>query len=581
MLMLHDQLTIQALRDSYLKGVITPEEVIDHIIEVAQRDEAYHIWITPPNKDLIMPYVEQLATMSPQQYPLWGIPFAIKDNIDVAHIPTTAACPAYSYTPTSHATVVERLITAGAIPVGKTNLDQFATGLVGVRSPYGEVHNALQPSLISGGSSSGSAVAVARGHVAFSLGTDTAGSGRVPAALNGLVGYKPSVGAWSVKGVVPACKSIDCVTVFAWSSVEAKLIDQCVRGIDENDAWSMDRPIIEGKLGSKIILPSTDLIFFGHYREQYHKAWQTTLQYIDQLQLPVQYVELELFQEAAKMLYDGPFVEERWAALGSFVEAHETETLDVTTQILKSGQAAQYSAAAVFQAQHKMKELKHKVAELLENGVLILPTVGGTYSREQLRQEPIKYNSDMGLYTNHCNLLDLAAIAIPSIDADEKLPFGITLFSLPELESALFDLAKKFMAVTTKPSNAIVQSTAIPVAVCGLHMRGMPLEQQMKDCGAIFVKETTTAPKYKLYKLGTTPSKPGLVKVEQGGSSISLEIWHMPLHSFGAFTAQIPAPLGIGKIELENGTEVSGFLCEGYVLADAEEISELGSWRAV
>lgn len=575
-----DKLTIQELRESYLNGICTPREVIEHIIEAAKRDEAMNIWITPPRMERIRPYLDRLATMAPEKYPLWGIPFAIKDNIDWADVPTTAACPDYEYVPKQHATIVERLLAAGAIPIGKTNLDQFATGLVGVRSPYGEVHNALQPELISGGSSSGSAVAVARGHAAFALGTDTAGSGRVPASLNGVVGYKPSVGAWPVRGVVPACKSIDCVSVFTWDVEEAVIIDQCVRGIDELDPWSQLRERHTDSLPTKLLLPSTELTFYGDYAEQYKEAWEASLALIDKLKLPVEYIDLQLFQEAAKLLYEGPFVEERWAALGSFIDAHQESALAVTSQILKSGKTANYTGASVFQAQHQMQAMKLEARKLLAGAIMVLPTAGGTYSREQLKEQPIAYNSHMGLYTNHCNLLDLAAIAVPSVEAGENLPFGITLFSLPELEGAMFEVAKRFEAIDTT-SEEVDTLPSIAVAVCGLHMRGMALEPQMKQFGATFVKEAKTSSSYRFYKLATTPSKPGLVKVHEGGQAISLEVWNMPLHSFGAFTAIIPSPLGIGKVELEDGSEVSGFLCEGYALDDAEDITALGSWRAI
>ncbi|URN95930.1 MAG: allophanate hydrolase [Candidatus Pristimantibacillus lignocellulolyticus] len=577
-----DRLTIPTLRDNYLKGALTPRQVIEHIIERSEADQDMNIWITPPRMERIRPYLERLSTMSPDDYPLWGIPFAIKDNIDWANVPTTAACPDYEYMPTKHATVVERLIKAGAIPIGKSNLDQFATGLVGVRSPYGEVHNALQPELISGGSSSGSAVAVARGHAAFSLGTDTAGSGRVPASLNGLIGFKPSVGSWPLKGVVPACNSIDCVSVFAWNVEDIHIIDQCVRGIDEQDPWSRDRGVPVAMLPTKVLLPSSELEFFGDYAEQYCQAWKASLQYIDQLQLPVEYIDLQLFQEAARLLYDGPFVEERWAALGSFIEAHPNSTLPVTSEILQSGKAAQYRGSSVFQAQHQIQAMKLEARKKLVDRVMILPTIGGTFSRAQLREEPIAYNSKLGLYTNHCNLLDLAAIAIPSVDAGDKLPFGITMFSLPQLEGALFELAKRFTNVVSQPTTEPLREVAsIPVAVCGLHMRGLPLEVQMQQCGATFLKETKTANKYKFYKLNTTPSKPGLIKVNDQGGTISVEIWNMPLHSFGSFAAMIPAPLGIGKVELEDGTEVSGFLCEEYATEDAVDITDIGSWRAL
>lgn len=576
--------SISQLKELYRQGEVTPQQVIEAIIAQAEAEREMNIWITPPKMDVIAQYLERLPACSFEQYPLWGMPFAIKDNIDLAGVPTTAACPDFEYIPGQHATVVERLIAAGAIPVGKTNLDQFATGLVGVRSPYGEVHNALRPELISGGSSSGSAVAVARGQVLFALGTDTAGSGRVPAALNGIIGYKPSVGAWSVKGVVPACQSIDCVTVFAHSVEDAMLVDQCVRGVDAADPWSQERPQVMPMLPAKVLLPAGELTFFGDYARQYEQAWQRTLAAIHKLALPVEYVGLELFQEAAKLLYEGPFVEERWAALGGFIEAHEECALPVTRDILKSGRHKQYTGAAVFQAQHQIRRMKLEAHRKLEQAVMILPTVGGTFTREQLEEQPVLYNSQLGLYTNHCNLLDLAALSINGAAVEPDMPFGITLFSLPQLEGANIELARRLQPVVSQQQQVPASELVVPqvvVAVCGLHMRGMPLEVQMQQFGAKFIKETKTAAKYKLYKLETTPSKPGLVKVSQEiGYEIAVELWSMPLHSFGAFTSAIPAPLGIGKIELADGTEVSGFVCEGYAVRHALDISSFGSWRA-
>jgi len=583
--MLTDIQSIKQLKELYSSGSITPREIIEHIIEAAEAEHELNIWITPPRMERIRPYLDRLAVCSPEDYPLWGIPFAIKDNIDLADVPTTAACPDYEYIPTQHATVVERLIAAGAIPLGKTNMDQFATGLVGVRSPYGEVKNALRPELISGGSSSGSAVAVARGLALFSLGTDTAGSGRVPAALNGLVGYKPSVGAWPVRGVVPACQSLDCVTVFAHTIEDAMLVDSCVRGIDTLDPWSLNRPKVTPQLPAKVLLPSSELSFFGDYAAQYKLAWEQSVALIHKLQLPVEYVDLQLFQEAARLLYDGPFVEERWAALGGFVDTHQDSTLPVTREILQSGKHNNYSGASVFQAQHQIQRMKLEAHRKLANAVMILPTVGGTFTRKQIEEQPIAYNSQLGLYTNHCNLLDLAAIAIPGVEAEQGLPFGVTLFSLPQLEGASIELAHRLRLVIEQhqqPDEQEMTVPMIPVAVCGLHMRGMPLEPQMHQCGAVFVKEAKTAKAYRLYKLDTAPSKPGLVKVTPAeGHHISLEVWNMPLNSFGSFTSLIPAPLGIGKVELSDGTEVCGFICEGYAIKGAEDISNLGSWRAL
>ncbi|AZN41862.1 allophanate hydrolase [Paenibacillus albus] len=583
---LPEQLTIEWLREQYAAKRLTPAEVVDEIIRRASRDEAMNIWITPPSVDLIKPYLERLLGMDAASSPLWGIPFAIKDNIDLAGVPTTAGCEAFASTPDSSAAVVQRLIDAGAIPIGKSNLDQFATGLVGTRSPYGETHNALRGELISGGSSSGSAVAVARGQAAFSLGTDTAGSGRVPAALNGLVGYKPSLGAWPTKGVVPACASLDCVTVFAHSLKDALAVDLIARGPEATDPWSRNIPRPQaGQLPSKLCVPSEAPTFYGPFATAYRKAWDSALDRVRELGLPLVEVELELFNEAAAILYGGPLVAERWADLGDFVEAHPGDVFPVTEEVLRSGASPAYTAASVFQAAHRLQALKLAANRLLEDAVLVLPTCGGTWSRDEVRANPIATNSDMGRYTNHCNLLDLCAVALQAGEADADLPFGITMFATAENETLLCSAANLFVksdegaaaAPSSIASTASSQTTL--VAVCGLHMRGFPLEKQMQACGAVFVRETESAPRYKLVKLPTTPAKPGMIKQEQGGSAITLEVWEMPLVSFGSFAAGIPAPLGIGKVELADGTEVPGFVCEAYVASQSEDITAAGSWR--
>lgn len=565
------QMTISQLKEIYVQGIVTPEVVMSEIVERARCDGAWNVWITPPSMERIAPYLERLREQDPSDLPLWGIPFAVKDNIDVAGMPTTAACAAYAYMPERHSTVVERLVAAGAVPVGKTNLDQFATGLVGTRSPYGETHNALQRELISGGSSSGSAVAVARGHVAFSLGTDTAGSGRVPAALNNLVGWKPSIGAWSTRGVVPACASLDCVTVFSHNMEDALIVDEIVRGVDEEDCWSRSVKRSSAMLPRKLYLPKEDLEFYGPFAEEYRAAWETTVGRLLQLNIPIEYVDTSLFAEAAAILYEGPWIAERWTALGPFIESHPEAVFSATERVLRSGAKESLKASDVFAAIHRLQELKREAWRLLRDRVLVMPTCGGTWTRNQVREDPIATNSAMGNYTNHCNLLDLCAVSVPSAPAAENLPFGITFFAPAGGEGMLEGVSKLFFK---RKSN-------VRVAVCGLHMRGLPLEHQMREYGACFIKEARTAAKYKMLKLPTAPTKPGLVKTLHGGASIPLEIWEMPMDCFGAFVASIPSPLGIGKIELDDGTEVSGFLCEDYIVSSSKDVTALGGWRNV
>jgi len=574
------KLSIARLREAYRNKETTPEEVIREIVRLSEEEAGRNVWITPPRLERIRPYLDRLASLDPEEAPLWGIPFGIKDNIDLAGVPTTAGCADYQYVPRENAAVVERLVRAGAIPVGKTNLDQFATGLVGTRSPYGEVSNALEEELISGGSSSGSAVAVARGHVAFSLGTDTAGSGRVPAALNGIVGFKPALGAWPTKGVVPACASLDCVTVFAADLESALEVDRFVRGEDKSDPWSRESTPLRSALPRKLLLPADPLSFFGPYAQGYERAWQAAVERLGRMGVSVEYADVSLFHQAAELLYEGPFVAERWAGLGGFVEAHPDSVLPVTDSILRSGADSRHDAASLFRASHKLQEMKRKARLMLKGAVLALPTVGGTWTREQVRMEPIRTNSELGKYTNHCNLLDLCGLAVPAGEAEENVPFGLTFFSLGSEEELAIGAAtlwegRAFSEPRTQPSPGFTY-----VAVCGLHMRGLPFEKQMAQHGARFVRETRTAERYGLYRLPTVPPKPGLLKRTEQGAAIELELWEMPIASFGQFASDIPAPLGIGKVELQDGTSVPGFVCEAYAAQGAEDITSAGGWRA-
>lgn len=605
-ILIPERLSIGWLTERYRSRQLSPWVVVEEIIRRAARDAEMNIWITSPSMDVVGPYLERLQNLDPDHAPLWGIPFAIKDNIDLGGTPTTAACPEFAYIPKEHATVVERLIAAGAIPVGKSNLDQFATGLVGTRSPYGETHNSLKPELISGGSSGGSAVAVARGQAAFSLGTDTAGSGRVPAALNRLVGYKPSLGAWPTRGVVPACASLDCVTVFAGGLEDALAVDAVARGVDPGDPWSRDVQRAGSGLPKRMLIPERTPEFYGPYADIYEQAWHSAVHSLTKTGIPVEAIDTSLFSEAAAILYDGPLVAERWADLGGFVEAHPGEVFPVTETILRSGASPQYTAGSVFRALHKLQELKLAAGKLLQGSVLIMPTCGGTWTRDQVRENPISTNSDMGRYTNHCNLLDLSAVAIPAGEAAPDLPFGITLFALADSEELICGMAELLTSRTSRelgvmtpvstPSTALGSgSTSVAselscpalggdvllLAVCGLHMRGFPLEAQMLSCGATFLYESATAPQYRMFRLQGEVVKPGLLKVQRGGSSISLEVWAMPVANFGPFVSSIPAPLGIGRITLIDGSEVSGFLCESYAVEDAEDITASGGWRQV
>ena len=580
-----EHLTIEGLRRGYESGTLSPRDVVAAIIERAGEYASHNVWIMPPTWDFVEPYLSALESMDDDERankPLWGIPFAVKDNIDVAGVPTTAGCPAYAYTPERDATVVERLTAAGAFPVGKTNLDQFATGLVGTRSPFGECKNALDPALISGGSSSGSAVAVALGMAAFSLGTDTAGSGRVPAALNGLVGFKPPLGSWSTAGVVPACASLDCVTVFARTLADCEAVDAAAAGPDAACAWSREfdrdaRPAFP----RTVYAPQDEPRFYGDFAEEYRAAWHRALGRLEQMARErgarFERIDTQWFSDIASILYDGAWVAERWSDLGAFVTEHADDVFPVTRTILESGNRDDLSAADAFAALHTVSAARARARALLGDAVLVMPTAGGTFTRDEVRADPIRTNSLMGLYTNHCNLCDLVAIDVPSGEAAPKRPFGVTFFSAAASQGTLLAAAR-----------AISACNDVTVAVCGQHMRGFALHPQLEDLGAEFLRTAKTAPGYRLFALPTSPVKPGLLRVGEGGASIEVELYRMSAESFGALVASVPAPLGFGTVELEDSTHAKGFLVEactvvgadGTAIPGVEEITEYGSFAS-
>lgn len=556
------KLTVTWIQQAYKNNELTPMELIDEIIKRAEALKDYNVWITAPSHSFIDGYVNALPK-DMSKYPLWGIPFAVKDNIDIKGIPTTAACPDYEYIPSKDAYVVKKLIEAGAIPVGKTNMDQFATGLVGTRSPYGEVKNSFNPDYISGGSSSGSAVSVALGMAAFSLGTDTAGSGRVPAMLNRLIGFKPALGAWSTGGVVPACASLDCVTVFANNLDDALLVDENARGYDTECSWSVDYKYDGYKMPEKVYLPADEPEFFGKHSELYKKKWQKAVERIKTLGVNIEYIDYKMFYDAAHILYDGAYVAERWSDLKEFVEQHNGSVFPVTEKILRSGADSDKTASRLFEDIHKLQLYRHKTQELLKNAVMIMPTAGGTFTREEVRNNPIETNSLMGLYTNHCNLLNLMAVAVPENTADDSLPFGITVFGLADDTNLVVETARQF-----------IKSENVELAVCGLHKKGYSLESQLTQIGAEFIEHTRTAGNYRLYELNTFPKKPGLIQDKSGnGESIAVDIYSIRKDRLGIFLDNVKKPLTIGSIELIDGRTVKGFLCEECGLSDAEDIT--------
>jgi allophanate hydrolase len=598
-----ESLLIADLRGGYLANRFTPADIMSQLMDRAEGADERHLWIHRLSRAEVMGYVQALSARSIEAQPLYGIPFVIKDNIDLAGVPTTAGCPAYAYTPTRSATVVQRLLDAGAIPLGKTNLDQFATGLVGTRSPHGACRNSFNPAYISGGSSSGSAVAVATGLASFSLGTDTAGSGRVPAAFNNLIGLKPSLGRLSTRGVVPACRSLDCVSIFALTAADAAGVLDVAEGLDPEDPYS--RALGNAAIGGRRAgVPRREQMqFFGD--AGYSALFDAAVGRLESLGFAVVEIDLTPFLDAARLLYEGPWLAERYAAVGAFMEANPQALLPVTAQVIAAGKLP--SAVQAFEGQYALKRLKRSAeAAWSQADFIVTPTAGTIYPIAAVDADPIRLNVTLGYYTNFMNLFDLAGVAVPAGFRSDGLPFGVTLIGPCSSERGLLTLAGAWhrslsstpgasatLGATTMilpPASAQAPATAlsqvapalgyVALAVCGAHMEGLPLNAQLRDRGAYLLERTHTAPRYRLLALpGGPPHRPGLLRVDRGGAPIDIEIWALPTEQLGGFMSGIPAPLGIGKVELGNGTEMSGFICEGYAASGAVDISEFGGWR--
>lgn len=546
-----------------------PAELIREILRriAARGDDS--VWIHLP------PEAELLASLpTDTSLPLYGLPFAVKDNIDVKGWPTTAACPEFAYVAAEDADVVARLRALGAIPIGKTNLDQFATGLVGTRSPYGIPRSVFSDVHISGGSSSGSAVAVAAGLVSFSLGTDTAGSGRVPAAFNQLIGIKPTRGTLSTRGVVPACRSLDCVSVFSANIADGHEVFRQVRGLDAEDPLS--RPwSTGGKSVVRIGVPAKEQLEFcgdGAMAELYERACARCLE----LGYTLVQIDFAPFRDAAALLYAGPWVAERYAAVGEFLEQHPTVGHPVPRQIILGG--AKYSAVEGFRASYELARLRRLAeAEWAKMDALLLPTTPTIYTVEELLADPVRLNSNLGLYTNFVNLLDLCGLAVPAGLRPDGLPLGVTFLAPAFQDDALAQVGSRFLAEALTPPKL----SSILLSVVGAHLSGQPLNRQLTSRGARPVRTCRTAADYQLFALAnTTPPKPGLVRVPGfTGTGIETEVWELDPAAFGEFVAEVPAPMGIGNVVLEDGSSVKGFLCERAALEGARDITEFGGWR--
>lgn len=574
--------TARHIAHAVRSGAMSAEQVMR---ETLSRIEAYdavqpHAWISrfTPEELLDMARAIDQRIAAGDDLPLAGVPFAVKDNIDVAGLPTTAACPAFAYDPAAHAQVVQCLCSAGAIPVGKTNLDQFATGLNGTRSPYGAPACVFNLGYVSGGSSSGSAVVVAAGLVPVALGTDTAGSGRVPAAFNGLIGHKPSKGRWSTTGLVPACRSLDCISVFTNGAADALLIDAIATGFDPHDVYSRalpDRPITGRRLG--IPLPH-QRPWFGDVQAEY--LYDQALARLESLGFTLHPLDFAPLLEAARLLYSGPWVAERTAALEAMLR-DRPEAIDPTVrEIVAAGRGL--SAVDAFRGQYQL--MAHaRAAESLWDQVdaLAVPTAPTIYRIAELRAEPIALNSHFGTFTNFVNLLDMAAVALPAGYRHNGTGFGISLFAPAGTDRALLQLAETWGNPYARPElDTGDHMDTIRLAVVGAHLEGMPLHWQLTSRQARLVTATETAPSYKLYAMAeSVPPKPALVH-DAAGAAIRVEVYELGLAEFGAFVAEVPPPLAIGTVTLADGSSVKGFVAEPRALAGAEDITHLGGWRA-
>lgn len=601
--------TIADWKKAYESGA-TPRALLGELI--ASLDRTDNAWIALADGTQLQAALFDLEGSlhkvdgDTRRLPLYGVPFAVKDNIDATGFATTAGCPAYAYQPRQDANTVARLKAAGAVLIGKTNLDQFATGLVGTRSPYGAVANAFKPEVISGGSSSGSASVVARGLVPFALGTDTAGSGRVPAGLNNLVGLKPTRGWFSITGVVPACRSLDCVSVFALTVNDASAVARAMKGLDPADVYSRQQPTALPMNTAAIRRPGPvkrlgipgHPQFFGD--QQAEAAWHTAISQWRKQDVELISVDFGPLLELAALLYEGPWVAERHAAVERFMAEQPDAMNEVVRGIISK--AGNFSATDTFRAQYRKEELLRDIEGLLANvDGLLVPTAPTAPTIEAVNADPVALNSQLGTYTNFVNLADFCALAVPAGFRDDGLPFGVTLISGAWKDAELQKLAAQWLNAhptplgatgRPRPNEPVAPGSAVPtiqVAVVGAHLSGMPLNTQLVERHATLLEQTTTSANYRLYALpNTTPPKPGLKRVaagadegsEEPGEAMIVEVWEMAASEFGSFVNLIPAPLGIGNVELADGRWVNGFICEGYALEGARDVTEFGGWRA-
>jgi allophanate hydrolase len=588
--------TVAEILDAYRSGAAKPEDIVARSFARIRAHNDPAIFITLRAEADVLADARALARNADKTPPLYGIPVAVKDNIDVKGLPTTAACPAYLYRPNNDAACVARLREAGALILGKTNLDQFATGLVGVRTPYGIGRNLFDAKLVPGGSSTGSALAVAAGFAPLALGTDTAGSGRIPAAFNNIIGLKPSRGIVSTAGVVPACRTLDCVSIFALTVDDATTALQVIGVPDPGDPFMPPRTVpAVGPMphGLKLGVPlKGQLLFFGDRASE--AAYEAALMRLSGLGAKIVEIDIEPFYAAARLLYEGPWVAERFLTVKSLIASSPESMHPVTRQILLAG--AHGTAADTFAALYRLEGLQRTRDHTFRTiDAMVLPTAPTIYTVEQVLADPIDLNNRLGTYTNFVNLLDMCGLAVPAAMRPDGTPFGVTLLAPAGEDAALAAVGRELHAATGLPLGALnypqpapahlttaPAENEIPIAVVGAHLSGMPLNGELRAAGARLIECTTTAPHYRLYALpGTRPPKPGLLRVKNGaGTAIEIEVWAMSEAAFGRFVAAVPPPLSIGTLEIDDGRSVKGFLVEAEAVAGARDISSFGGWRA-
>jgi allophanate hydrolase len=586
--------TVSEILAAYRSGTAEPADIVARSYARLRALNDPAIFISLCDEDVALAEARRLAAEGHTDLPLYGIPVGVKDNIDAVGLPTTTACPAFSYRPARDATAVARLRQAGAIIIGKTNLDQFATGLVGVRSPYGVPRNPLDPALIPGGSSSGSGVAVATGIVPVTLGTDTAGSGRIPAMLNNIVGLKPSLGLVSTAGLVPACRTLDCTSVFALTTDDASAVLAVIAGYDPRDPFSRQRPLSKpGTLPprTRVGVPRPgQRVFFGDKRSAADYA--AAVDRLARLGVDIVEIDIEPFYEAARLIYEGPWVAERYAVTRALIASAPEAMHPVTREIILSG--SRTLAVDAFVAFYQLEELRRSARQTFaEIDVLAVPTAPTLYTVAQVLADPIQLNSRLGTYTNFVNLLDLCGLALPAAMRADDIPFGITLLAPAGRDALLASIGRVFHADTrlkigarglAQPPLAPLPASSgddLAIAVVGAHLSGMALNGELRTLGGRLLETAVTAPDYELYALATAPPKPGMLRVDPGkGTAIELEIWSMSAAAFGQFVAAVPPPLSIGTIRLSDGRSVKGFIVEAAGVEGARDISSFGGWRA-